>query len=81
MESRPQRDHLGLVNGPQMGHSLAWGTYLVGTMTRMGDVDSVSPIDGEFRGTKDVGPITTAVVIIVIWIPIHVCIAKWVAEL
>ena len=61
--------------------SRGWGTYLVGTMTRMGDVDSDRPIDGESRRENAMEPITAAIVIVAIWTPIHVGIAKWVAEL
>ena len=50
-------------------------------MTRMGDVDSVRQIDGEFRREKAMEPITAAIVIVAIWAPIHVGIAKWVAEI
>ena len=47
----------------------------------MGDVDSVGLIDGESRREKAMEPITAAVVIVAIWAPIHVGIAKGVAEL
>ena len=50
-------------------------------MTRMGDVDSVRPIDGEYRREKAMEPITAAIVIVAIWTPIHIGISKWAAEL
>ena len=50
-------------------------------MTRLGDVVSVRQIDGESRRENAMEPITAAIVIVVIWTPIHVGIAKWAAEL
>ena len=46
----------------------------------MGDVDSVRPIEGEPRQEKAMEPITTAILIVAIWTPIHLGIAKWAAE-
>lgn len=47
----------------------------------MGDVDSGRPIDGESKRRTAMEPITAAIVIVALWAPIHVGIAKWAAEL